>query len=895
MNHSPYRHLPVIPHAGYLGELRARPAYLGSDSEADPDWPFYCGGLHGEIKIQQSEFKSESWSFKPGIYLVRCYYLGQLIERRARLDSQGILETTGQGLMSGRGAVFLAELEHEGQSWTLLLRELETRAGDQGYVQSFQLYRTVMQRTDRELQNPMPDAGSVRFRIGMGENRSLFPLQLMPSVLDVTGRRIALHYSEAVERLADLLLAHRPPYGRTLVYADESVDYFGVFALQETGRLLGIRNLYGSAIWAPQAVGMGAALQRGHEAPILTLDQALEGPGRLFLLNGWNGFVTHLPMFERLMQLEDLDAWLITVMTTETAKVLAERLGSERVLVVKPGGESMLALAIAHELLERYPESVAKDFLERCADPGSYQEYIGLARSEIFAPEKVASLIVPEPGYEDRLLQGIHVLAERLAQPGTIPIHLPGADLIQSGGMAAYCLWTNLLAMTGKFGRQGHESSRIRGGELRVLTLGNEETQLQGLGPDLFFGCLPISEDGCREAAERMQLPADAYAGLLREPVRPILEFSEPNQGAQRELILCIGTGLESRWMRDHQLWHERLRRNDTTLVVIDSMPGPFLLRHAALCLPTPPAVSQHQLNQNGEWRLIQSYPRRSAPAETLTAATIMYDAMAEISRSLRESDDFRQGHPDLAARATEGYLQVRFEPPEWGWGGQLRRVGGEVLRPQLWERIQDYLGGPQPLFCRPEDAQGQALSWSTLMHEGSCLHGQSRHETQGFADLHRQSVKFRFFVPQEEDFALPAGVVLNIGSAIPDPQPADVRFAIAASSAAVPLLQENMPKQRTLYVATSLAVEKQLEDGDMVTLHHSEAASLNCQIQVSNWLKGSMVYFHHYMTQPELDGELVIPWLRFKVETCGYSQVPLLKKVQVRLEKEEPADDRLE
>lgn len=886
MNNSPFRHLPVIPHGGYLGEQRARPAYLGADGDADPDWPFFCGGLHGQIKIQQSEFKSELWNFKSGNYLLRCYYLGQLVERRARLDSQGVLETSGPGLMSGPGGIFLAELEREGQSWTLLLRELETRSVEAGYIQTFQLYRTVLQRTDRELENPMPDAGRVRFRIGMGESRSLYPMQLMPSVLDVTGRRIALHYSEAIERLADLLLAHRPPYGRTLVYADDTVDLFGVFALQEAGRLLGVRNLYGSSVWGPQAVGLGATLQRGQEAPVLTLEQALGGRGRLFLFNGWNGFVTHLPLFERLFQLEDLDAWLITVMTTETAKVLADRLGSERVLLVKPGGESMLALAIAHALLERYPDAVDKDFLERSADTGSYEEYITLAKSEIFAPENVASLIVPEPGYEARLLQGIHVLAERLAQKGTVPIHLPGADLIQSGGMAAYCLWTNLLAMVGKFAN----GPEVRGGELRVLTLGNEESQLQGLGPDLFYGCLPVTEAGCREAALRMQLPEDAYAGLLKEPVRPILDFADPGQTSQRELILCIGTGLEARWMRDHQLWRERLRQNDTTLVVIDPMPGPFLLRHAALCLPTPPAVARHALTQNGEWRLIQTYPRRSAPSETRTEATILYDAMAEISRSLRESEDFRLGHPDLAERASEGYLQVRFEPPEWSWGGQLKRIGGEVCRTQLWDRMQDYLGGEAPLFCRPEDEAGQPLSWSSLLREGSLLHSTHRAEQGVLVDLHRDPVKFRFFVPSEADFALPAGVILNIGSSIPDPDPATVRFAIAASGSPS-TLHENLPEARTLYVSQTLAAEKELSDGDVVALHHgSEATSVSCKIQVTDWLKGSMVYFHHYMTRQDLDGQVVIPWLRFKVETCGYSQVPLLKKVQIRLEKEPAA-----
>ena len=181
-------------------------------------------GLQGDIRLHQQAFKSEIWQFKPGLYQLRCYYLGQLVERQARPDASGRLETSGAGLMSGPGAVFLAEIEHGDQSWTLLLREVETRSVDKGYLQVFQLFRTVMQRTERLLEHSLPANSRVRLRIGLGENRSLFPLQLAPSVLDVTGRRIPLSSGEAVERLADLLLAHRPPFGRTLVYADDSVD-----------------------------------------------------------------------------------------------------------------------------------------------------------------------------------------------------------------------------------------------------------------------------------------------------------------------------------------------------------------------------------------------------------------------------------------------------------------------------------------------------------------------------------------------------------------------------------------------------------------------------------------------------------------------------------------------
>lgn len=864
MNHSSSRHLPVIPHAGYLSEQAGRPAYLGESGGVN-SWPYDSSGLQGDIRLHQQAFKSEIWQFKPGLYQLRCYYLGQLVERQARLDASGRLETSGAGLMSGPGAVFLAEIEHGDQSWTLLLREVETRSVDKGYLQVFQLFRTVMQRTDRLLEHSLPANSRVRLRIGLGENRSLFPLQLAPSVLDVTGRRIPLSSGEAVERLADLLLAHRPPFGRTLVYADDSVDLFGLFALQEVGRLLGIRNLHASAIWGPEAVAASALRQRGHLTPGLSAEQVFAGGDRLFLLNGWNGFVTHLPLFERLLNQPDCDAWLISVMTTETAKVLADKLGAERILLILPGGESLLALAIAHELIHRYPQAIARDFVAAQGDFASFEEFIALAASEMFAPDKVASLLVPEAAYADRLLQGIHVLAERLAQPETVPIHLPGIDLMQSGGMAAYSLWTNLLALTGKL---GHSEGRLRGGELRLLAPGNEEAQLQHLGPNRFFGQLPVDAAGCREAARRMGLPEDTYDALPHEAERPIQAFSTAGPGSQRELILCIGTGLETRWLRDHELWRQRLERREVTLVVIDPMPGPFLLEHAALCLPTPPPQARHRLSLNGEGRLTPTYPRRQPPAETRSETSLLYDAMAEVSRLLRADEDLRLAHPDLAMLSDSGWLQQRFEPPDSGGG--LMRVEGEVLRPQLWERLQSYSGGETPLPGHFLDADGAPLSWTSL------LASPARAATSTPA--------FQFFVPTEADFALPAGVLLNIGSAMPNASPADVRFAIDASASANTRLHEALPAERWLFVAATLAAELDLHDGDWVRLSHDAAEAIAFEIRVSDWLKGRMVYLHQYMTAAELSGQVVIPWLRYSVGSCAYSGVPLLKKVQVRL-----------
>ena len=48
----------------------------------------------------------------------------------------------------------------------------------------------------------------------------------------------------------------------------------------------------------------------GQEGPFVTIEQGLRGEGdRLFLLNGWNGYVTHPPAFHELIQRRDLDAY----------------------------------------------------------------------------------------------------------------------------------------------------------------------------------------------------------------------------------------------------------------------------------------------------------------------------------------------------------------------------------------------------------------------------------------------------------------------------------------------------------------------------------------------------------------------------------------------------------
>lgn len=901
-----YLNLPSIPHAGYLGEYRGRPAYLGltpGADDAEQTWPFYSAGLSGQISVSQTLMRSEACGFLPGKYQLRCFFLGQLVERLARLRSDGRLETRGKGLMAEPGQAFLAELEQDGQQWTVLLREQESTQRPEGYTQVFDLYRTVLSHARREITDAPqhhPEHSMMRLRVAMGEQRSLYPLQLAPSVLDLTGRRLPLRYDEAIERLADLVLAHRPPYGRTLVYMDGNCDTFAQFALQEVGRLLGVRNLYGSSAWGGRAVAEAALLQQGNTAPMLTADQAFSGSRRLYLLSGWNGLVTHPALFERLLQRDDLDAWLIDTVVSESAKVLADRLGPDRVVLLKPGAEPYLVLALAHEIFHRWPEALNTDFIHSQADTGSFDEFAALARADIFAPDAVAELLVPEPDYAPRLRAALSSIAAALVHSDSVPVHLPGSGLTQSSGVVGVALWQNLLAMLGKWGFDGPQ---LRGGVLRSFESQSEGAQMLGLDPDHFFGCLSMDKAGAQEAARRMGLPPQTYLPLLQERAHPIQELPLVAQGhqasAQRELIICIGNGMESRLMRDNALWLQKLRQNEVTLVLIDAQPGPLCLQHAALILPPTLPVAAHRALINGEGRLIQSFPRRQAPPETRTEATVLYDLMAEVSRFLREEPEAMQGHRDLASLAESGYLQARFEPPEWGWGGQLPRMAGEVSRPRLWERLQQYLGphsdgGPElaPLFCRFDNARGEALSWSESL-EGAFS------RPAALEDLHRQPGRFRFFVPDvdasrhTDDLAIPAGPLLNFGSAMPAASYGEVRYSIASSTDALPLDHAQLPRQRHLFISAALAVRLQLAGGDAVRLQAESApeqrtaAALHESLQIATEIKGEMVYLHHYPSRDELANRIDFPWLRFEAPVCPYSQVPLLKKIQIQISKD--------
>ena len=56
-----------------------------------------------------------------------------------------------------------------------------------------------------------------------------------------------------------------------------------------------------------------------------------------YLMNGWNGLITHPPVYRALTQRPQLDGYLVEVMVTETAKGMAQKMGADRILLIDQG------------------------------------------------------------------------------------------------------------------------------------------------------------------------------------------------------------------------------------------------------------------------------------------------------------------------------------------------------------------------------------------------------------------------------------------------------------------------------------------------------------------------------------------------------------------------------
>jgi anaerobic selenocysteine-containing dehydrogenase len=903
--------LPTIDHTGLLQELTEVPPYLLAVEHAEHSGEketkggvyscAYCGvGDSGLIQTRTRLTPVPVEELLPqGEGSIQVMALGQIRKRRARTVGTDRLEIETGFPLTEKGGTLIGELTIGAVGRSVVLVETGLVAGADGSprAQMFKVPSMSMKVTDTTISAPIPTTGCVKMKISMGVGRSVFPIHVAPSVLDPhTGRRRSITYTEAIERLAELLLAHRAPAGKTLVYACGQVDYFTIWSFQEAFRLLGVRNLAGNAEHCLNSGAVHNEILTGQEGPFITLEQALDGPRRFYLLNGWNGMITHPPVFYRLLKRQDLDAFLVEVAVTESALGIASRLGPERVLLIRPGSDAHLALAVAHEVLRKHPQAVCRRFIDRFADAPTFDAYAALAGSDDFAPERVAERIAPETRYTERILEGIRAIAARLVDPDVVPINLPSVGLSQSKGAVPHCLWGSVLAMLGKYGQRAEGGPA--GGTLRVPGQINAQTEVQGLSRNNFFGRIKVGEEGAAEAARRMGLPAHAYRRVLEDAPRAALDYSDPAAAGQSELFLFFGTQFESNMM-GRRRWIAKLGSAGVTSVVMDPVPDPFSLEMAALIIPPPPHSAVSKLYQNGEWRLTLSMPRRRAPRETRTDPTVVYDAMAEISRRLRRDPALAAAHPDLAEHSASGYLRRRYEPPEAG--GELPRVEGEVSRPHLWERVIAYMDGGSgragPIYCRPEHDDGRAIAWSELLAPGSVVYGgvgTTRYrldyddpECAPFRDVFRRPRRFAFFVPTPADLEIPQGIILNSGRSTMSDERARIRFATSTFNSGKATPAVDMPEENPMYVSLALAGRLGLAAGDRARVTNARTGeSLVLPVVPTDRVKGDSVYVSFHKCRAELVQGRYLNDLTDHEGRCPYTSQSNFKITTVRVER---------
>ena len=918
----------TLEHTGILEDLFELPQFLRATVKGEPRYACSFCGVGDSVQLTIDDQRVEQTPLR-GRGVLKVESSAGLREYLAEIhDDQSLdIELQGQPLLTV--PMLSGRWESETGTRDIVARAIaqQSTPGKQRWALSLASGSTQRKRLGAAL----PTAGCLKLRTSMGLQRPVFSIHAEPSLKAADGSREAATYTAAIGRLADLLLQHRSTQGRTLIYACGQIDYFTIFAFQEVFRLLGVRNLAGNAEHCLNAGAVHNELLTGQEGPFLTIEQGLSGPDRFYLLNGWNGLISHPPVFGQLMKRPDLTGYLIEVIESESARAFVKHCGPERLLLIRPGSDPHLALAVAHEVLTQYPQAVESRFVDQYADRESFEDYRQLALSETFEPARTAERIAPEPAFADRLLRGIRDIAAQLAKPEVVPINIPSVGLSQTKGVVAHCLWGSLLAMLGKYGLKADGTPA--GGTVRIPGQINAQTEVQGLSRNYFMGRVRFTPEFVSEVARRMDLPEDAYAAAVADKPRAALDYSDPSEIP--ELFVCFGTQFESN-MFGRRRWIEKLKAANTTLVVVDPIPDPFSVEHADLLLPSPPHVAAAKLYQNGEWRLSLSSPQKQRAPETRTDATIVYDVMAEISQRLRNDADLRQRHPDLGRLSDSGYLQQRFEPRESGGG--LDRLEGEVSRPQLWARIQNYMTGPEgvmpgpeisdfksqisdlrgseisnlkskienqkskiptlgPLYCRPEHADGRPITWDEIILKGEIIYGgvgTTRYRLDyddpahvPFRDIWRRPGRFKFFVPTETDLALAEGLILDSGRSPLSEDKKRIHFAVATFNSGKATTGVDLPDENPLYVSLSLAAELGLTAGDRVRVTGIESqGSLVLPVIPTSRVLGRTLYISFHKCKAEIEQGRYLNDLTSHVGRCPYTAQSNFKLTRVTLEK---------
>jgi ferredoxin-NADP reductase/anaerobic selenocysteine-containing dehydrogenase len=881
MNNEDNNTLAVIDHAGLLEDLPELPAYLHNGYFAGKDLPYSCsfcgvgdsGFLITKKSTDKSSYQQGKGEFTPE-NLQQSYH-AEINEDRLIVYSDQIvtLNTFVRG-----------QMHIEGNSFAVRGRYLPS---DEAGQQWFQLYQKAVKVTDSKIINTEPTTSCVKLKLSLMRQRPVFPIHIEPSCLIKTNKgntRERLSYQDAISSLADLVLEHRQENTRTLLYASGQLDYFTIFAMQEVFRLFGVRNLTGNAEHCLNAGAVHNEILTGQEGPFLTMEQGIKGENRFYIFNGWNGFITHPPVFNGITQRKDLDAYLIDVMVTESALRLATKLDPERILLVKPSSDPHLALAIAHEIFTHYADAIENRFILQFSDQDSFEKYKALALSPEFDPVKVAPRIAAEPQYETRLLNGIRDIAKKLTKNNSVPINIPSVGLSQSSGVVTHCLWGDMLAMLGKYGLD--TEGNALGGTLRVPGQINAESEVQGLSRKYFMGRIPM--DKADDAAQRLGLPPGVFKKVIEDTPRAALDYSDPTPGT-KELFICFGTQFEANMM-NRERWLKKLRDPNVTLVVVDPIPDPFTLEEADLIIPSPPHSATTKLYQNGEWKMSLSVPQKQAAPETRSDATIMYDLMAEVTQRLEKDLQVAQDHPDLAQLARFGYLQQRF-------GVGLPRIDGEVSRPQLWQRIQDYMhGGSGTLYCAPDHDDGRPIQWQEFLEKGSVIYGgvgtnrfvldYDRPGYQPFADVFKNPRPFTFFTPTEIDLAIPEGIILNSGRSGLSDKRDRIRFATSSFNSGKATPAVDMPEVNPLFISPSLAAKHQIKTGEMMRIRDNESGNtLELPVEVSHRVKGDTTYVSFHKSRGQIEKGQYINNVTSHVARCPYSAQTKVKSNLVTLE----------
>lgn len=886
--------LPMIPTTESLEDWDVTPAWIHPTHEAGMRGSqlyscCFCGvGDSGEVSRKMFLENGAQSRLTAGEGVLSMRVADQVITRPVRIAGDGTFSLTSDRPLCRKGGVISARISCGGHEHTITAREESHESGDKGLELQFRLFARAASIAQDKIDNTSPTPGCVKLRLSTGSKRPVYPIHTAPSVLQADGSRTSIGYAEAIDRFADLLLKHRGPTAKTLIYASGQIDYFAIFAMQETYRLLGIRNLTGNAEHCLNAGAVHNEILTGQEGPFLTLDQAVNGPNRIYLFNGWNGFITHPPVFANILKRPDFDAFLVEVMVTESAKAIAKKLGPERILLIRPRSDPQLALSVAHEILTNIPEAVEQRFISQFSDGASFEQFKAFALQARFSPDRVAQRIAPEPEYVERLLNGIRHLARSLAHPDSVPINLPSVGLSQTSGVVAHCLWGGVLAMLGKYGLR--PDGTPAGGTLRVPGQINAQSEVQGLSRKYFMGRVPIAD--AAEAARRMGLPEDSYQGVVDDEPRAALDYSEPT--SHPELMICFGTQFEANMMGRNR-WLAKLRAQGTTLVVVDPIPDPFTLDHADLIIPSPPHVATAKLYQNGEWKIFLSVPQKKAAPQTRSDATILYDCMQAIANRFEHDADLAASHPDLMRHIESGYWHERFCAPKSGGPG-LHRVEGEVSRPQLWERIQAYMqGGTGPLYCAPEHTDGRPVSWKDLLH-GPVIYGgvgtnrfmldYDDASAVPFRDVYRRPGKFRFFLPKAADIEFASGIILNSGRSPLSDEREKIQFATSTFNSGKATPATGMPDDNPLHVSPGLAERVGLKDGGHARIiNRISGDEIVLPVIITDRVKGDTVYSSFHKSRALMDADVCINTVTSHEPRCDYSGQTRVKATEVLLE----------